>query len=84
MDKVCYLDEESGGMLLRDCTIEEQEELDARRAAPPSASEFNAPLLAQLAAIDAKSIRPLREGDGVRVAALEAEAAALRLKLRKD
>lgn len=43
----------------------------------------NAAILAQLEAIDAKSIRPLREGDMARVIALEAQAAALRLQLRK-
>lgn len=45
--------------------------------------QFNAPILAQLAALDAKSIRPLREGDSARVTVLEVEAAALRLMLRK-
>lgn len=43
----------------------------------------NAPILAMLEAIDAKSIRPLREGDTARVAMYEAEAAALRNQLRK-
>jgi len=50
----------------------------------PSMAEHNAPILAALEALDAKSIRPLREGDAVRVAALEQQAAALRLTLRKD
>lgn len=43
----------------------------------------NAPILAELKAIDARTIRPLREGDLVRVAALEAEAEALRSQLVK-
>lgn len=41
----------------------------------------NAPIQAQLDALDAKSIRALREGDAARVAALEAQAAALRAQL---
>jgi len=49
----------------------------------PSAAEFNAPILAQLAAIDAKSIRALRENDQTRIAAWEAQAAALRAQLQK-
>lgn len=55
--------------------------LDLLPAAPPSKYELNAPILAALVAIDAKSIRPLREGDTVRVAALEAQAVALRATL---
>jgi len=51
--------------------------------APTDKNAFNAPILAQLEVIDAKSIRPLREGDIARVAALEAQAAALRLQLMK-
>lgn len=49
-----------------------------------SMEAHNAPILAELARIDAKSIRPLREGDVDRVAALEAQAAALRVQLRKE
>lgn len=53
-------------------------------ATPPiSPDQHNAPILAQLATIDSKSIRALREGDAVRIAALEAQAAALRSQLRK-
>ena len=83
MDKVCYWDEEEGCQKERNCTPEEQEEIDARRAAGPSAEEHNAPILAALEAIDAKSVRPLREGNVQRVSALEAEAAALRAQLVK-
>lgn len=36
----------------------------------------------ELQAIDAKSIRPIREGDAARIADLEAQAAALREELR--
>lgn len=63
---------------------------DAEEVVPNDASKVqaeifahNAPILAMLAAIDAKSIRPLREGDAARVAMYEAEAAALRSQLRK-
>lgn len=49
-----------------------------------TADEYNAPILAMLALLDAKSIRPLREGDAERVADLEQQASALRAKLRKD
>lgn len=48
---------------------------------PPSAAEINAPILAQLDEIDRKSIRALREGDMVRVAALEIQAEVLRSQL---
>ena len=56
-------------------------------AAPPSLRR--AEILAELAAIDAASVRPLRaktagtatEGDNARLAALEERAAALRKKL---
>ena len=41
-----------------------------------------ADILAELAAIDQRSIRPLREGDADRVAELEAQAEALRVELR--
>ena len=50
---------------------------------PPTAAEINAPIYAQLDAIDAKSIRALREGDASRVAAIEAQATALRATLVK-
>jgi len=57
-------------------------------AIPPSPpeitdAEFNAPILVQLAEIDAKTIRPLRDGEADRVAELRSQAAALRLQLRK-
>lgn len=42
----------------------------------------NAPILQALQDIDARSIRALREGDQVRINALEAEAAALRSQLQ--
>jgi hypothetical protein len=48
---------------------------------PPSAAEINAPIYAALDEIDRKSIRPAREGDAARLAALEVQAAALRSQL---
>lgn len=44
---------------------------------------INAPIFDALDALDLKSIRAIREGDSVRVAALEAQAAALRATLAK-
>ena len=38
-------------------------------------------IMLELSAIDARSIRPLREGDAARVAQLESQAAALRVEL---
>lgn len=58
-------------------------EADALRYREPTKEEINAPILAQLAEIDKKTIRPLREGDSARVAALDAEAAELRKLLVK-
>ena len=53
----------------------------------PTAAEVAAArkseITGQLSALDAKSIRPLREGDAVRVAALDAQSAALRAELAK-
>lgn len=45
------------------------------------AAARKAEILAALSALDAKSIRPLREGDAARVDALEAEAMVLRAEL---
>ena len=46
-----------------------------------SKAEIEAGILAQLAALDMKSIRPLREADAARLAAINAEADALRVQL---
>lgn len=46
---------------------------------PPA--DRKAEILAALSAIDAKSIRPLREGDVAQVEALEAQASVLRVEL---
>ena len=52
-------------------------------ADPMAATEINAPIYAKLDEIDRKSIRPAREGDTVRLAALEAQAQALRSQLMR-
>lgn len=57
-----------------------QVELTAAEIAAQTAAH-NAPILAALQEIDLRTIRPLREGDSARVAMLDAEASALRLKL---
>ena len=44
-------------------------------------AQKKAPILAQLADIDSKSIRALRTNDTVRMASLEAQAVALRVQL---
>ena len=46
------------------------------------AEENNAPIKAQLDIIDFKSIRALREGDAVRLNALDDQAKAFRLQLK--
>ena len=50
-------------------------------APPVSEAERVAGIKAKLALLDSKSIRALREGDAMRIAALEAEAATLRDQL---
>lgn len=83
-DKVLEWNPELREAVLRDCTPEEQADIDARRAAGPTASEVNPEILMRLEIIDRKSIRALREGDQARIASLEAEAAALRMQLIKE
>lgn len=84
MYEVDYWDEVAGEQKKRPATAEETAEINARRAAGPSAAEHNAPILKALEQIDLRTIRALREGDQVRIAALDAEAAQLRSQLRKD
>jgi hypothetical protein len=48
-----------------------------------SAEQHNAPILAALDELDRKTIRPLRDGDSARVAAIEQQCVALRAQLRK-
>lgn len=47
----------------------------------PTPAELNAPILSALTALDAKSVRALREDDTVRLTAIENEAIALRAQL---
>lgn len=88
MDTIVYWDSEEGCQKERECTETEQAEIDARRAIGVLVDASNAPILAALQAIDAKTPRAVREalisGDITRVQALEEEAAELRLQLRKD
>lgn len=52
---------------------------------PPTAAELKqqeiADIKRQLESLDIKSIRPLRDGDGARVASIEVEAVALRARM---
>lgn len=81
MTKICYWDAEAKIQCERDMTPQEEDQRLIDMA--PNLNQHNAPILAQLEVLDAKSIRPLREGDTVRVAAIEAQAAALRAQLMK-
>lgn len=87
MDITCYYDKESRSMKTRPCTPQEQQDIDAARAAGPGIDQLNAPIMAALQAIDSKTPRAVREalitGDKSRVQALEAEAAQLRAQLVK-
>ena len=83
MDYVDYFDSESGEQKRRQCTDDEQAEIDNRRAIGIPVDEFNKPILAELEILDKKSIRALREGDSMRIQTIESEAMALRLQLRK-
>lgn len=79
----CVWDAEKGEMVLKPCSEEEIAEILARRAGNMSPEEHNAPILAALQAIDAKTIRPLRENDAARIAELEQKAKELRNQLMK-
>ena len=85
MSYTSYFDEVTGKQITRQCTQEEEAEITARKLLAPAleAAQFNATILAQLEEIDAKTIRPLRDGEADRVAELRAQAAALRTQLRK-
>jgi hypothetical protein len=82
-DKICYWDAKAGKQKERDATPEEQAEIDARRSAPPSKASINEPIIAEIAQLDLKRIRPLAEGDSAYLATLNAQIAALRAKLVK-
>jgi len=81
MAKICEWAD--GEQRERDATPDELAEIESRRTAGPSSEMLNAPILAALSEIDRKSIRALREGNTVRIAELEQQAAALRNQLKK-
>ena len=56
---------------------------DLRKPPPPTKEQINADIIARLNLIDLKSIRPLREGDKIMLATLDAQAAAERVKIIK-
>lgn len=81
--KISYYNSEKDCLEIRDATDEEM--ADIKNAANGIGFQMrNSAILAKLADIDIRTIRPLREGDAVRVAALEAEASELRAQLVKD
>lgn len=82
-DKICYWDEVAGKQDERDAMPEEQVEIDARRSALPSKALINDPIIAEIAQLDLKRIRPLAEGDSAYLATLNDQIAALRAKLVK-
>lgn len=55
---------------------------DTAWRAEQDAQAWREEIMAELAAIDAKSVRPLRAGDAERIAALESQAEKLRQTLR--
>lgn len=82
-DKICYWDEEAKEQKERDCTPEEIAEIEERKNAPPSKESINAPIIAEIAQLDLKRIRPLAEGDSAYLATLNAQISSLRAKLVK-
>ena len=58
-------------------------EADILRKPPPTKEQINADIFVALNLIDLKSIRPLREGDKIMLATLDAQAAAERVKIIK-
>lgn len=65
-------------------SAEEEAEIRAQWDRPPTAAEFNAPIKAQIAALDAKRIRPLAEGDSAYLDMLNTKIVALRATLVKE
>lgn len=67
----------------RDCTPEEQAEIDARRAQAPMLDKLKRmdAIKAELAALDVKRIRPIAEGDTAYLATLNEQVATLRAEL---
>lgn len=58
------------------------DEIAALNARVVPASELNAPILAKIAVLDLKRIRPLAEGDTVFLAKLNDQVKALRAQLK--
>lgn len=83
MAKVCFWDSSTGTQKERDCTEDEELEIISRKNAPLSKDEINAPILAQINALDLKRIRPLAEGDTSYLATLNAQISGLRQQLVK-
>ena len=54
-----------------------------RKPPPPTKEQINAGTFTRLALIDLKSIRPLREGDKITLATLDAQAGVERAKILK-
>lgn len=81
--KTVYWDAKAGKQKERDCTPEEIAEIEERKNAPPSKESINAPIIAEIAQLDIKRIRPLAEGDSAYLATLNAQISALRAKLVK-
>lgn len=80
-NKLHFIDDESFAHLLPPgCVKITDEEAEALRPVPTI--DRAAEIKAELAAIDMKSIRALREGDTARISALESQAQALRDELR--
>lgn len=85
LDKVQHPDEYAEAEAL----LKEYPELEIEPPQPPAptpeqlAAAARATIQAQLDEIDRKTIRPMRAGETDKVAALEAEAEALRKKLAK-
>lgn len=82
-NKVHYIDDDVFSHLLPDGSVQiSDEEAESLNPTPIPANPRISEIKAALAEIDAKSIRPIREGDTSRLAALEAQAETLRQELR--
>jgi hypothetical protein len=69
----------------RDCTPEEQAEIDARRAQAPMLAKIERmeTIKAELSALDTKRIRPMVEGDTDYLATLNQQVTNLRTEYRQ-
>jgi hypothetical protein len=77
---ICYWDSETKSQQERHATPDEVAEIEARKV-PQPVVRTRADVLADLATIDLKSIRALRENYQPRIDELEAQAKALRTEL---